>query len=54
MANGSGSSPSLLHNSEPSSVNVSSDRDSVPEVNEISDPRYPLWKYVKKIENQVP
>jgi hypothetical protein len=54
MASGSGSSPSPLHIFEPSSVNVSSDGDSVPEVNEIYDPRYPLWKYVKKIENNGP
>jgi hypothetical protein len=52
MASGSGSS--LLHVSEPSSVNVASDGDSVPEVNEISDPRYPLWRHVNKIENNGP
>ena len=33
---------SQLHVSEPSSINVASDADSVPEVNEICDPRYPL------------
>jgi hypothetical protein len=47
MASGSGSSP--MHVSEPSSVNVTSDDDSVPEVNEISDPRCPLWRHVNEI-----
>jgi hypothetical protein len=52
MGNDSGSSP--LHVSEPSSVNVASDGDSVSKVNEISDPRYPLWRHVNKIENNGP
>ena len=52
MASGSGSS--LLHVSEPSSVNVASDGDSVPKVNEICDPKYPLWRHVNKIENNGP
>ena len=52
MASGSGSSP--LHVSEPSSVNVASDGDSVPEVNEICYPKYPLWRHVNNIENNGP
>jgi hypothetical protein len=52
MASGSGSSP--LYVSEPSSVNVSSDGDSVAEVNQICDDKYPLWKHVNKVEKNGP
>lgn len=53
MASRTGSGSSPLHISEPSSVDVASEGGSV-QVNEISDRRYPLWKYVKKIESNGP
>jgi hypothetical protein len=53
MASRTGTGSSPLHISEPSSADVASEGGSV-QVNEISDRRYPLWKYVKKIESNGP